>query len=152
MTAIRRWWGAFWALDRTERIETIKVLGAAALAELAVRVVSLPKLASFVGIRVNETEDPTTAEDQRIPLAQKRSVAVDRVYRSWPRKGACLRRSLVLGWRLKDLSPVLMIGVARREGEVRAHAWVEVGGVPVGREDGDFAPLRTARERPSADA
>lgn len=152
MSALRRCWVAFWALDRTERLATVKILIMAGVAEVVVRLVSLPKLASFLGIRVNAPETTMIAEEGRISRAQERAVSVDRVYRRWPRKGACLRRSLVLSWRLKDLDPVLMIGVARRNGEVRAHAWVEVDGRPVGREDGDFAPLRKANEWPNARA
>ena len=67
---------------------------------------------------------------------------VDLLYGAWPRKNSCLRRALVLGYRIRDAHPVLLIGVSKEGGEIRAHAWIEVDGQVIGEKGGDFAPLR----------
>ncbi|KPQ20048.1 MAG: Transglutaminase-like superfamily [Halomonas sp. HL-93] len=45
----------------------------------------------------------------------------------------CLRRSLLLWWILtkRCAQPQLRVGVALRDGNLKAHAWVEIDGQPV---------------------
>jgi Transglutaminase-like superfamily len=44
----------------------------------------------------------------------------------------CLRRSLVLGFLLREHAPLLRIGVQRDSDQnLRAHAWIDVGGLAV---------------------
>ena len=58
---------------------------------------------------------------------------------------SCLRRAFAAAWmlRIRGLRPRLHYGVARLGGEVTAHAWLEVGGLPVVGHDraGDFSLL-----------
>lgn len=61
----------------------------------------------------------------------------------------CLPRALCLRWLLgrHGLAAELRIGVERRRGEMRAHAWVERDGVPLGDGPGvadRWAPLTPA--------
>jgi hypothetical protein len=59
----------------------------------------------------------------------------------------CLPKALCLRWLLgrHGIESTLRIGVARQDGELAAHAWVERQGVPVGETsgmEGRFSPLR----------
>jgi hypothetical protein len=54
-----------------------------------------------------------------------------RMLRSWPFGDTCLRQALVGGQRLRRLNPLLYVGVAKLDGEIRAHAWLVVSGVVV---------------------
>ena len=57
----------------------------------------------------------------------------------------CLQRSLVMHWLLsrRGAAPVLEVGVALRDGQLLSHAWVTVGGDPVGETALTLAPFRT---------
>lgn len=59
-----------------------------------------------------------------------------RVLRWGPFNGTCLRRAVVGGYFLRRRRPLLRIGVAKAQGAVAAHAWVEVGGVALDPEGG----------------
>jgi len=52
-----------------------------------------------------------------------------RLLRQPPFNGTCLRRALVGGYFVRHRDPLLRIGVTKVEGEVSAHAWLEVDGV-----------------------
>lgn len=52
-----------------------------------------------------------------------------RMLRHRPFNGTCLRRAIVGGYFLRNHDPVLRIGVAKADGVVAAHAWIEVSGV-----------------------
>jgi hypothetical protein len=142
LRAIRR-------LSWRERALVLQLAALAPLVELAVRFVSLPRLGRIAGVRLLED-----ARAEMRPVggpaheeAERRAVLIDRFYRRWPLKGSCLRRSLVLGYKVRDLDPILKIGVAREDRQVRAHAWIEVAGLSVGREDGEYAPLRSSSDQ-----
>ena len=72
-----------------------------------------------------------------------------RVLRHWPFGDTCLRQALVCGWLLRRLGPVLQLGVAKVDGEVRAHAWLVVGGTVVDprRAVASYQPLAAVRTR-----
>lgn len=136
------------ALGFGEKLEVIGIVALACVAEVAVKIVRLPRLCALLGIALVNYGD----EDRPLPpsreleptMIQARARAVDRVYRHWPRTRSCLRRALVLGYRVRRARPVLLIGVAREEeGDIRAHAWIEVNGEVVGDQHGDWAPLRS---------
>lgn len=60
----------------------------------------------------------------------------------WPAGDTCLRRCLLLGNRLRDLEPVLRIGVRRHgSGAFGAHSWLEIGGLALDIGAADFAAL-----------
>lgn len=77
---------------------------------------------------------------------------VDTAARCYPRPMSCLPRSLVLEALLRrhGVEADLRIGVRRENGKLRAHAWIEDAGQPVG-EPADirrrFKPLVDARNR-----
>jgi hypothetical protein len=69
---------------------------------------------------------------------------VDIAGRYVPGRATCLKRALVLSWllRRRGIASTLRIGVARRDGVLAAHAWLERDGEVVFGHDGcDFAPL-----------
>ncbi len=70
--------------------------------------------------------------------------ATDTVLGHWPFRDTCLRRSLVLGWRLRSLSPVLRLGVAEQDGAYQAHAWLVVAGRSIDPAAADFSTLVAA--------
>jgi hypothetical protein len=144
----RRRLKAWMGLDIRAKGELLLLAVMALAAEIAVKVVSLPRLTRALGIRLAEgdrvPEPPVQGVDAMDEdLVARRAGAVDRLYRAWPRKSSCLRRALVLGYRIRKARPVLWIGVAKEDGTVRAHAWVEVDGRVVGDDTGDYAPLRS---------
>ena len=142
---VRNW--AAWSLE--EKVELVGLVGLALAAEVAVRTTPLPALTRRLGIALEEdasgdTTRPRRSSARALPPAaiEKRAAAVDRLYRVWPRRDSCLRRALVLGYRVREARPTLRIGVAREGEEIRAHAWIEVDGRVVGDESGEYAPLR----------
>lgn len=141
---VRSWW----ALGFGEKLELLAVVILACAAEVAVPLVPLPRLASLLGIALIDPDHPNdelrqTSSSRDRGMIAKRARIVDLLYRQWPRKRSCLRRALVLGYRIRKSRPTLLIGVAREEGGIRAHAWIEVGGNVVGEQSGDWAPLRS---------
>jgi transglutaminase superfamily protein len=133
-----------------EKAEACYIAALALVAEAAVRAISLPRLTKMLGISLGDgARDPFPAKRRWVDRKMEpievdaRARAVDRIYRAWPRRDSCLRRALVLGYRIRAASPVLMIGVAKEDGLTRAHAWIEVGGKVVGDDSGDYAPLRS---------
>ena len=143
----RSW--ASWSLD--EKVELVQLVALALAAEVAVRTTPLPLLTRRLGIALDDESRLSPAEgdrarSRRIPSGTiaKRAASVDRLYRAWPRRDSCLRRALVLGFRVREARPTLRIGVARDGDEIRAHAWIEIDGRVIGDDSGDYAPLRKA--------
>jgi hypothetical protein len=122
--------------------------------ESTIRWTRLPRLASTLGVRLHldaRAGDAAPAHDASTPLppppdedlddtivVARRNVA--RLMYVWPLgAGPCLRSSLVLGHLIRDRDPVLRLGVARVGHRLRAHAWIEVDGVPVNDPEGFLA-------------
>jgi Transglutaminase-like superfamily len=146
--AVREGLGSWWALTLGEKVELAHVVLLAMAAEIAVKLFSLPRLASLLGIELVNgdrvgRQDAREAVRMDRATVEKRARMVDRVYRHWPRKGSCLRRAVVLGYRIRRASPTLLFGVAREGSDIRAHAWIEIDGKAVGDDFGDWAPLRS---------
>ncbi|MBA2954241.1 lasso peptide biosynthesis B2 protein [Nocardioides sp. CGMCC 1.13656] len=127
---------------------------AAAVVEAGLRVTTLPGLARALGapLAVGLESYVKPAGDAALPeWAQVRVRAARRVLQHWPFGDTCLRQALVTGWLLRRLRPSLHLGVAKVDGEVRAHAWLLVDGMAV---DPRFAvssyqPLVSARTGPA---
>lgn len=134
-------------LSLAEKCELALVVVLALLAEVAVKAVSLPRLASALGIGLTRSDTPPRNEPSRRPrptdwaFVDRRARMVDRVYKHWPRRSSCLRRAVVLGFRVRRAGPTLIFGVAREGSGLRMHAWIEINGTVVGEESGDWAPL-----------
>jgi hypothetical protein len=121
------------------RLTELPGLGAALLVavvvEVGLRTTTLPRLARALGtpLAVDGFEaiaDPTVVR-LLPPWAVRRMHAARRVLRHWPFGDTCLRQALVCGWLVRRLGPQLQLGVAKVDGEVRAHAWLVVGGTVV---------------------
>lgn len=133
----------FPAMSPTHRREYAKITALAALAEVGLRLVSLPRVTSLFGVRLSEeAEGPTGATLDALPdWAVDRLRLVSTVMKRWPVDGTCLRHSLVAGHRLRALSPLLRIGVARADAGFAAHAWLEISGRSVDPTSARYAPL-----------
>ncbi len=107
----------------------------AAVVEVGLRTTTLPKLAKALRTPLAVNGFDAIAEQADAVLlprwAVQRMHAVRRVLRHWPFGDTCLRQALVCGWMVRRLHPALQLGVAKVEGEVRAHAWLVVNGTVV---------------------
>lgn len=156
--AFRRWVraGRGWLRSSArERQQAAKVLLLWLRAEVCLRAFGLPRVCRLFGVRFRFEEegapsmsagcpDRERPEDVRIRETVRR---VDRVLRVVKPEGACLRRALVLGSLLRDLSPLLRLGVVRSAHGIQAHAWLELEGrslpLPAGAPaSASFVPLR----------
>ncbi|TDE07478.1 lasso peptide biosynthesis B2 protein [Jiangella asiatica] len=119
--------------------------GVALVVEVGLRVTTLPRLARLLGapLRTDDGGDlmppstPARLGPSLTPATRRRLRAVRRVLRHWPFGDTCLRRALVSGHVLRRLRPVLRVGVAKVDGRIQAHAWLEIDGVsldPAGAE------------------
>ena len=147
---MRRRLRSWWAWPAEEKAELLELLFLASIAEVAVRLIRLPSLTRRLGITLVEDGDgastPAAAKGTlSAATIERRAASVDRLYRAWPRHNSCLRRSLVLGFRVRRAHPTMRIGVAQEAGEIRAHAWIEVDGRVLGEATGDYAPLHSPR-------
>lgn len=133
------------AFDR----QFLAALGVAVVVEVGLSSSTLPRLTKLFGIRLaGEGDEPTgQAPDVAPEWFWRRSAAVHSVLRHWPFGDTCLRRSLILGQRIRRLDPVLVIGVRHDEhGKLAAHAWLTVGGVALDSLAEQYAPLRGLNE------
>jgi hypothetical protein len=114
----------------TEFPQTMAALLVAILVEVGLRAVHLDRLAGWLGVPLATTEAAAVDEPLRSlpPWARARVRATRRVMRHWPFGDTCLRQALVSGGLLRRLRPTLRVGVARIDGEVRAHAWLVIRG------------------------
>lgn len=117
--------------------------------EATLRLLTLPAAARVagVGLRLDGGEDGDPCRELRLTQQESRDLELAlRVLRRGPVDDSCLRRSLLIGHLLRRRGPVLRIGVAKRDGQVRAHAWLVVEGASLdgGRPDG-YAELATVR-------
>ncbi|MDF1603439.1 lasso peptide biosynthesis B2 protein [Nocardioides sp. YIM 152315] len=110
----------------------------AVVVEVGLRVTTLPRLARLLGTTlVVDGAGSTNRPMDRGPVAPlppravKQLQAIRRVLRHWPFGDTCLRQALVGGGRLRRLDPSLVVGVAKIDGEVRAHSWLLVNGTVV---------------------
>ncbi|CAB4580273.1 MAG: lasso peptide biosynthesis B2 protein [Actinobacteria bacterium] len=117
------------------------VVGLGLVAEVAVRLVPLPRAARLFRVALADHTPPSSARPALPGWAVSRWRVVQRVMRHWPGGGACLRQSLVAGSRLRRLHPTMRLGVARADGRIRAHAWLEVAGWSLDPSAGDYGVL-----------
>ena len=107
----------------------------AAVVEVGLRTTTLPRLARALGTPLAvdgfDAYAASAAATALPPWAVRRMHAARRVLRHWPFGDSCLRQALVCGRLVRRLSPALQLGVAKVDGEVRAHAWLVVGGTVV---------------------
>ncbi len=130
--------------------DALRVLGLLMLAECAVRCLPTRLAARLFGVSFGagrEDQRPQVTElEPEVVIAARR---VDRVVSVVHPKDGCLRRALVLGHRLRERSPKLVIGVAKEAGTLSAHAWLEIEGCPVPEPGGPGLSERFVRLRPT---
>lgn len=120
----------------------------ALVVEAGLRPLRLPRLSRLLGVPLDTSprREVQVAEPVIIPRwARRRLAATRRALRYWPFGDSCLRVALVGGCLVRRLDPVLRIGVAKHEGEVKAHAWLEIGGLSLDPGSVDFAPVESVQ-------
>ena len=134
-----------------ERLAILRAIPVLLRIEAGLRRDPVPRLAARLGVRMGtEPDRPPVLGPVELDARERLGVdAARRLVRRWPASARCLRRSLLIGHALRHRGPVLRIGVAKHDGRVHAHAWIEIDGrVPEDLErDVDFTPLRRARRR-----
>ncbi len=115
-------------LPRDERALLAQAWGLFLLADLALRILPLPRLLAFSDrlIRRPMARPPSPP----VPPPARLASLVEVAGRYAPLRATCLKKSLVLSWLLgrRGIATRLHIGVARREGRIEAHAWLERDG------------------------
>jgi hypothetical protein len=118
--------------------------------ELGLRRHDLPTLCRKLGIAWDlQSAEPPGRERAILPRNTRTAVLAScHVVARWPAGDSCLRRCLVLGHRLRRLTPVLRIGVRRDEaGAFLAHSWLEIGGGALDPAAADYLPLGATGDR-----
>ncbi len=127
---------------------TAAALLVALVVELGLRTMRLPRLARLLGVPLEAAPGPAVEPTELVVVprwARRRLVATRRALRHSPYGDSCLRVALVGGFLVRRLDPVLRIGVAKHDGEIRAHAWLEIGGRSLDAGSVDFAPVERLR-------
>lgn len=120
----------------------------AVIVETGMRTLRLPRLSRLLGVPLDTSgrEEVEITEPVVVPYwARRRLAATRRALRYWPFGDSCLRLALVGGFLLRKLDPVLRIGVTKHDGEIKAHAWLEIGGLSLDPGSADFAPVESIR-------
>lgn len=116
------------------------------IAELGLRLTSLPTLCRWFGAELELSERPAGRRVRWSELSEADGAVLlmlERVGRHWPyaRQGACLRHSLAAAHVLRSCGPCLRLAVGSEPTEsLVAHAWIEVGGVSY-TSPGQLSPL-----------
>lgn len=122
-------------------------LWALAAAEVGISLNMVPSCATALGVQVGPTTNSTTSPVPP-PELQRAALIARRLASAFGERNRCLRQSLILGHLLRAHSPILCFGVRRGHNAIVGHAWIEIGGVTVGRDAaGDaraFVALRRA--------
>lgn len=127
---------------------TAVALGVAVAVEIGLRTIRLSRLSRWLGVPLATGSDPRTSDPRLVVVprrARRRLAAAGRALRYWPFGNSCLRVALVGGFLVRDLDPILRIGVAKHDGEIKAHAWLEIGGLSLDAGSVDFAPVASIR-------
>lgn len=127
--------------------EVLRALGPMAFIEIALRSLDLPTTCRRLGVGYDPSgSQPPAPALAVLPRRTRITVmAVLAVAAHWPPGDTCLRRCLLLGHRLRELDPVLRIGVRRGpDGEFSAHSWLEFDGCTLDPVAFGFAPLGSA--------
>lgn len=112
-----------------------------AAVELGLRTSTLPRLTRLLGVDGRRRTSAPLAPS----VFRRRTVDADHCLARWPVETTCLRRALVVGHQLRRYGPVLRLGVRREDGEVKAHAWLEIDGESLDPTSADFASLEPVR-------
>jgi hypothetical protein len=137
----------FFQLPSHERLLLVQAWMLLLVVDLALRLFPLKHLLPNPKHVIQKGEvKPTGAMDLSVA---RQAWLVEIAGRYAPITATCLKQALVLSWLLgrQGIATTLQIGIARREGVLTAHAWLERNGqVVFGQPERDrFAPLVPAR-------
>ena len=127
---------------------TAAAFATAVVVEVGLRSLDLPRLSRLLGVPLDTAPAREAHADDLVVVphwARRRLAASRRALAYWPFGDSCLRVALVGGFLVRDLAPILRIGVARHHGEVKAHAWLEIGGRSLDPGSVDFLPVERIR-------
>ena len=113
-------------------------------ADLGLRVLPLQRIQRYVALASNDARSVSGSEASGVIERMRWLVGIAGRYHLHPMR--CLQRALVLQWLLGrcGIGTELRIGVRRQEDGLRAHAWLEHAGQPIGEPQSietRFAPL-----------
>jgi len=113
--------------------------------EVLLRTTRLPTMSRVAGAPLATPQEAAEARAAPLDLTaveRRRLRAVGYALRRSPFGSTCLRRALCAGHVLRRRDPRLVVGVAKRDGVVSAHAWLVVDGVNLDPDgSADFRPL-----------
>ena len=135
---------ARWLLVAWEATRAVPVL---AFIELGLRTGELPALCRLLGLSLDlDSGAPSATTPAVLPRRTRHAVRGSLLaVAHWPAGDTCLRRCLLLGHRLRELGPVLRIGVGRApDGAFTAHSWLELDGATFDPTAAGFAVLGSA--------
>jgi len=134
---MRRWL----ALSRAERRLIVRAFWALAAVDLGLRVQGFRRVLERIQRQTTAPLDSVGAEHFRRVGEYVRWLEVASRYH--PVRAQCLHRSLALHWWLRQdgLPSELRIGVRKDRGELKAHAWVELGGHVVNDQPAAVGPF-----------
>lgn len=112
----------------------LSTLVLAPMVELGLRVAGVRRTARLLGVRLvfEAPAGRAAASRSELPLdrAERRRLHLAwRILAVGPFDATCLRRSLIGAWHLRRRQPAVRIGVRKDTEGIKAHAWIEVGGV-----------------------
>lgn len=127
-----------------EQVAYLRLFILSLVVEIALRVLPFGFILRTLRIRTKWTHmDP---DEEARPVLNDRDLneasRVIRLMRDWPFvESACLRQAVVLALLLRRHQPLLCLGVTKLNGSIYAHAWIEIAGGTLGRQQG-FTPFR----------
>jgi hypothetical protein len=132
-------------LSRQERAIAARAWARLLVADLLLRFLPLPRVQKLLAARPRRRRGETAVPASRVLRA------VDLAARHHLYPMHCLQRALVLQSMLGayGVHTDLRLGVRREAGELRAHAWIEHEGQPLGESpdvEREFSPLASAGE------
>lgn len=122
-----------WGRLARELPTTVAAGVVAIVVEVGLRVTTLPKLTRLLGVPLDPAMTGGGSDTMRgsaTTLTEsdwRRVRSAQRVLRRWPFGDTCLRQALVSGALLRRRGPILHVGVARIDGQIKAHAWLVIG-------------------------
>lgn len=120
----------FFQLPPGERVVLMQAWGLFFLAELALRILPLRHLLTLADKVFLKPHAENSSRPAPAHVIARMAWLVDVAGRYVPVRVTCLMQALVLSWLLgrRGIATTLRIGVARREGDLTAHAWLELNG------------------------
>ncbi len=140
---LRRGLRAFLHLGWTDRLDVLRIVAVASVVEIGLRAMNLRALARLLRVSVDfHSTEVGAPPDEPLPVVVLHRIRLVRTALAYSPTGpTCLRTSLVCARLLRSFQPTIRIGVARVEGEVKAHALVELAGRSIDPGAAEFAPI-----------